>query len=79
MNFENYLSAIEKALKLGNATEHTHRPALKTLVESFGKVVATNEPKRIDCGAPDYIVAKDVGKAFRWLKPVASSNGIGQV
>lgn len=58
MNFENYLSAIEKALKLGNATEHTHRPALKTLVESFGKVVATNEPKRIDCGAPDYIVAK---------------------
>jgi predicted helicase len=68
-----YLKAIEKALLAGNATEHTHRPALKSLIESLdAKVTATNEPKRQRCGAPDYIVmrgqmplgyieAKDVG------------------
>ncbi|MBF0170558.1 MAG: DNA methyltransferase, partial [Nitrospinae bacterium] len=71
--FTIYLSAVERALSRGDATEHTHRPALKTLVESFGKnVAATNEPKRGSFGAPDYLVtigdipaghieAKDVG------------------
>lgn len=73
MSLPNYLAAIGAALAKGDATEHTHRPALKALVESCGKkVVATNEPKRIACGAPDfavsiadltvgYIEAKDVG------------------
>jgi hypothetical protein len=49
-----YLKQIEKAHAAGNATEHTYRPALKTLVESLVKdVSATNEPKRERCGAPD--------------------------
>jgi len=57
MFFETYLKSITAALKRGDATEHTHRPALKALVEAFAKgVTATNEPKRIACGAPDYIV-----------------------
>lgn len=68
-----YSKALAQALKAGNATEHTHRPALKTLVESLVKgVVATNEPQKIACGAPDFIItrkgtplgyieAKDVG------------------
>ena len=54
-----YLNGLQTNLKLGNATEHTHRPALKALLESFGdQVTATNEPKRIECGAPDFIVTK---------------------
>ena len=54
-----YLNGLQTNLKLGNATEHTHRPALKALLESFGDhVTATNEPKRIECGAPDFIVTK---------------------
>jgi predicted helicase len=54
-----YLKAIENELSAGRATEHTHRPALKTLVESLGSgITATNEPKRVECGAPDYIVTK---------------------
>src|SRR2546430_2692009 len=69
-----YLQQIETALAKGNATEHTHRPALKSLIESLAAgITATNEPKRVKCGAPDYIVtrgetplgyieAKDVGK-----------------
>ncbi|MDT7602698.1 MAG: hypothetical protein QOF61_695 [Acidobacteriota bacterium] len=47
-----YLKAVEKALAKGDATEHTYRPALKDLIESLGdNVTATNEPKRIKCGA----------------------------
>lgn len=59
MQFENYLKEINKAYQRGDATEHTHRPVLKTLIEVSGKgVTATNEPKRIQCGAPDYIVSR---------------------
>lgn len=55
-----YLKAIEAALRQGNATEHTHRPALKTLIEALAArgVQAINEPKHIACGAPDFIVAR---------------------
>ncbi|MFO7898538.1 MAG: hypothetical protein R6V58_05710 [Planctomycetota bacterium] len=57
-----YLSAIENALRRGDDTEHTHRPALKTLLESVKDgITATNEPKQIDCGAPDFSVS--VGSA----------------
>lgn len=78
-----YLADIESAHKAGNATEHTHRPALKTLLETLAgdDIRATNEPKRENCGAPDFIVtrgvvplgyveAKDVGKP---LDPVERS------
>jgi hypothetical protein len=70
---KSYLSGIEQALRAGNATEHTHRPALKAFIEQIAAgITATNEPRRIKCGAPDYIVtrgtiplgyieAKDVG------------------
>jgi hypothetical protein len=54
-----YLRKLERALKRGDSTEHTHRPALKELLEAFNeKVIATNEPKRSDCGAPDYVVSR---------------------
>jgi hypothetical protein len=59
MPLQPYRTQIEAALRAGNATEHTHRPALKTLIESLAPgVVATNEPKRVACGAPDYIVTR---------------------
>jgi hypothetical protein len=55
-----YRRQIERELQAGNATEHTHRPALKTLIESLAPgVTATNEPKhRTDCGAPDILVSR---------------------
>lgn len=76
-SLKHYLKTVENTLKAGQATEHTHRPALKTLLESLElDVTAINEPKRIACGAPDYIItrnqltigyieAKDVGKSLR--------------
>ena len=78
--FENYVNNIQTNLQAGNSTEHTHRPALQNLVQSFAQgVIATNEPKRIACGAPDYIVtrshiplgyieAKDVGKCLNKIE-----------
>lgn len=54
-----YLASISAALAKGDATEHTHRPSLKSLIESFGSgIIATNEPKRIACGAPDFVVSR---------------------
>ena len=54
-----YLSRVEQAYKLGNATEHTYRPFLQTLLEALVPgSTATNEPKRVLCGAPDFIVTK---------------------
>jgi len=53
-----YLSAIERELAQPRTTEHTHRPALKSFIESLGDVLATNEPGREKCGAPDYVVTK---------------------
>ena len=57
--YAEYLAAIRKEHAAGDATEHTHRPALKTLLESVGEdVTATNEPKRILCGSPDFQVVR---------------------
>ena len=71
--FRDYVSELNDNISGDNATEHTHRPALKTLLETVQVgITATNEPTRIECGAPDYsislngltigyIEAKDVG------------------
>jgi hypothetical protein len=73
MTIAQYLDRIQSRFKLGNATEHTYRGDLQQLIEALvPDVSATNEPKRIACGAPDYIImrkeiplgyieAKDVG------------------
>ncbi len=54
-----YLKAVEREAASGVATEHSYRPALKSLIEGFEKgVAAINEPKRSECGAPDYLVSK---------------------
>ncbi|NIO70413.1 MAG: hypothetical protein GTN71_15645 [Anaerolineae bacterium] len=57
--FGTYLRELQKNLSTGAATEHTHRSALEALLEATGHgVLAINEPKRIECGAPDYIVTR---------------------
>ena len=58
--FDKYIADIQTNLDAGNATEHTHRPALQALIESInGGVKATNEPQRIACGAPDFIIEEN--------------------
>ncbi len=54
-----YLSKITRELQAGQATEHSYRPALKDLIETLAPdIIATNEPKRVECGAPDYVVQR---------------------
>src|SRR5450830_2156400 len=74
--FRDYLTEVGRDLAAGNATEHTHRPALKALLIALDPDVRpVNEPRRIECGAPDFIVtrnalpvgyieAKDVGRSL---------------
>lgn len=53
-----YLREVQAAYSQGTDTEHTHRPALKKLIETLSPgVTATNEPRRVECGAPDYVVS----------------------
>jgi predicted helicase len=57
--FHDYIQSLQKELAAGDATEQTHRPALKSLIQSLSPgILATNEPKHIECGAPDFLVSK---------------------
>jgi predicted helicase len=59
MTTQDYIGLIQKEFKGGRATEHSYRPALKQFVESLlTSIQATNEPKRQQCGAPDFIITK---------------------
>src|SRR5665647_93452 len=59
MTIDQYIQNINAAHKRGNATEHTYRGDLKQLIESLAiDIIATNEPSRQLCGAPDYILTK---------------------
>ena len=59
MTIQQYVDSVNQRYKLGNTTEHTFRGDLQTLIESLvPDIRATNEPKRQDCGAPDYILTK---------------------
>ena len=72
-----YVRSLEKELAAGNTTEHSLRPALKTLLESLKPgITSTNEPQHITAvGAPDfrirqkqlttgYVECKDIGKSL---------------
>lgn len=57
--FAEYHHSIEQTLSAGHATEGSHYPALKLLLESLCLgLSATSLPSRIECGAPDFVVTK---------------------
>jgi len=76
MSIQEYIKSINKRYKAGNATEHSYRGDLQVLLQELApQVEVTNEPQRILCGAPDYILtrkgipvgyieAKDIGKSL---------------
>lgn len=61
---ENYLKKIEHTLQTEKATELSYRSHLESLVKELGNqllgkhIDAINDPKRIDCGKPDFIIMK---------------------
>ena len=55
-----YLTATQTHYERGIATEHTYRGDLANLLkEILPNILPTNEPARIDCGAPDYVLTKN--------------------
>ena len=75
-----YIDEVSKQFFTGKATEHSYRPALaKLLSDLLPNHTVTNEPTRINCGAPDYIIAKGSGAtsipvAFVEAKDVGDSD-----
>jgi predicted helicase len=76
MTIDQYITNLNQRYKLGNATEHTFRGDLQTLIESLvPDIRATNEPKRQSCGAPDYILTKkDIPVGFIEAKDIGDKD-----
>jgi len=76
MTVEQYIATINNRYKLGNATEHTFRGDLQQLIESLvPDIHATNEPKRQNCGAPDYILTrKDIPVGYIEAKDIGDKD-----
>ncbi len=55
-----YITSIAATHAGGISTEHSFRGDLQELVRALlPDVDITNEPRRIECGAPDYVLARD--------------------
>jgi predicted helicase len=52
-----FISKVQSIYATGNATEHSYRSAFERLFSALG-VMALNEPKRVKCGAPDFIISQ---------------------
>lgn len=60
MDLKEYIGKVESQWQTGDATEHSYRGLLQTYVQQIvGKgFVVVNEPSRIQCGAPDYVILR---------------------
>lgn len=64
---QNYLRRLSQLYFRGNATEHSYRGDLQTLLQEIlgTEFSVINEPQRQACGAPDYIISrKDIPLGF---------------
>ncbi|MGD9564136.1 MAG: type ISP restriction/modification enzyme [Pyrinomonadaceae bacterium] len=77
MTISEYISKIAGKYASGIATEHSFRGDLETLLHSLvPDIQATNEPKRIKCGAPDYVVThKDIPVGYIEAKDIGIDLG----
>ena len=69
MDLKEYISTVNQKYRAGNATEHTYRGVLEQLMQSLlPKLRIVNEPKRVKCGAPDYIVSRKDGMPVFYIE-----------
>ena len=80
MDIKSFVSEVQKIHAIGVATEHSYRSALQHLFSSIDEdITALNEPKRVKCGAPDFLInrgkivighveAKDIDKDLNTLR-----------
>jgi len=78
MNIKDYISELNEQFRTGIAREHSYRPALQQMLSAIlADMVVTNEPARIDCGAPDFIISRksdNVPVAFVEAKDIDDSD-----
>ena len=61
MRINDYIAEIDKIRRTGGATEHSYWGALRRLLADLMPGLSVlNEPRRIACGAPDYIIHADL-------------------
>jgi len=59
MTVSEYLIKLNARYRSGISTEHSYRADLLGLIETLVLgITITNEPKRVACGAPDYIITR---------------------
>jgi predicted helicase len=59
MTIQQYIDKITVLFKTGNAREHSYRGDLQNLIMAIlPDVLVTNEPARVSCGAPDYVLTR---------------------
>jgi predicted helicase len=72
MNIQQYIDNLNKRFQTGISREHAYRGDLQLVLETLLKdVQVINEPARIACGAPDYILTrKDIPVGYIEAKDV---------
>jgi hypothetical protein len=77
MTIQQYLDKINTLYKTGNAREHSYRGDLQNLIMAIlPDVLVTNEPARVDCGAPDYVLTrKDIPIGYIEAKDIGVDLG----
>ncbi len=59
MTIAEYLSNLNRLYITGHAREHSYRGDLQTLISTLlPDILVTNEPARVSCGAPDYMLSR---------------------
>ena len=77
MTIQQYISKIDTLYKTGNAREHSYRGDLQNLIMAIlPDVLVTNEPARVQCGAPDYVLTrKDIPIGYIEAKDIGVDLG----
>ena len=77
MTIQQYLTKVETLFKTGNAREHSYRGDLQNLIMAIlPDILVTNEPARVACGAPDYVLTrKDVPIGYIEAKDIGVDLG----
>ena len=76
MPIQQYIDQIKKRYRTGISREHSYRGDLQNLLQELAPgILVTNEPARVECGAPDYSITRKITKtspgyqpAQKWLK-----------
>lgn len=82
MTLKKYIAEINRQYQTGIAREHSYRPALQQLLQNHKQLrllTVTNEPARIACGAPDFVLTRNhLPVAFVEAKDIGDNDLDGQ-